>query len=221
MKTLGAALAIVVGGAAMGFGQSFTFDDQKAGEAPRGWTCGLTGRGRAGVWTVLKDDTAPSPPMVLAQTDVDATGYRFPHCVVDGLFERDLALSVKFKPVAGREDQAGGLVFRYRDADNYYVVRANALEGNVVLYKVEKGKRSDLKPKGAGPTAYGKKVKVPSAAWSELQVVVRGRLFEVTLNGVALFEVEDATFADGGRVGVWTKADSVTHFDDFTVSPAR
>lgn len=211
---LGSMLAIVMAG-------PVSFDDQKAGEPPRGWTCSLTGQGRPGAWAVVQDDSAPSPPMALAQTDRDATGHRFPHCTLDGLLARDLTLSVRFKPVSGQEDQAGGLVFRYRDKENYYLVRANALEGNVVLYKFEKGKRTDLKPKGAAFMAYGKKARVPSGEWSELRVVVEGRLFGVSLSGQALFEVEDGTFTEPGRVGVWTKADSVTHFDDFRVSPER
>jgi len=221
MRIPGATVAVLMAGAVTTFAQGFTFDDQKAGEPPRGWTCALTGGGRPGTWTVARDDSAPSPPMVLAQTDRDATSYRFPHCVVEGLSARDLALSVRFKPVSGQVDQAAGLVFRYRDPDNYYVVRANALEGNVVLYKVEKGRRSDLKPRGAGLLAYGKKVRVPSGAWSELQVAVKGRLFAVSLNGAALFEVEDGTFGEPGTAGVWTKADSVTSFDGFEVSEAR
>lgn len=215
MKIPGATLAVLAAGAVTGLAQSFTFDDQEPGGPPRGWTCALTGNGRAGAWSVARDDSAPSPPLVLGQTDRDATGYRFPHCVVDGLLARDTTLSVKFRPVSGQVDQAAGLVFRYRDPDNYYVVRANALEGNVVLYKVEKGRRTDLKPKGAAPTAYGKKARVPPRAWSELRVDVKERLFTVSLNGAALFEVEDGTFSEPGKVGVWTKADSVTLFDDF------
>ncbi len=195
----------------------FSFDDQKAGEAPRGFRCDRTGRGRAGAWRIVRDDTAPSAPSVLAQLDDDATSYRFPVCVVDGVSAKDLDLAVRFKPVKGSGDQAAGLVWRYRDADNYYVVRANALEDNVVLYKVEKGKRSDLKPKGSGLFAYGRKAAVPSGAWGRLRVVVEGDLFEVYYGGQELFEVQDATFSDAGAVGVWTKADSVTYFDDLQV----
>jgi hypothetical protein len=201
--------------------QSLTFDDQKAGEAPQGMTCALTGKGRAGAWALRAEADAPSPSLVLAQTDADATSYRFPHCVAEGIVAKDLTLGVRLKPMSGREDQAGGLVFRYRDPDNYYVVRANALEGNVVLYKVEKGKRTDLKPVGAGLGAYGKKAKVPLGAWSELRVTVFGNAFDVALNGEALFRVEDATFVAPGRVGVWTKADSVTYFDDLKVGSAK
>ncbi len=125
-------------------------------------------------------------------------------------------LSVRFRPVSGRVDQAAGLVWRYQNEDNYYLVRANALEDNVVLYRVEGGKRIDLPVKGEGRT-YGKKVDVPTGQWSTLRVVANGRLFEVYFNGTKLYEVDDATFMQPGRVGVWTKADSVTQFDDLTV----
>jgi hypothetical protein len=123
---------------------------------------------------------------------------------------------VRFKAVSGKVDQAAGLVWRYRDENNYYLVRANALEDNVVLYKVENGKRTDLPVKGEGRT-YGKKAEVPNAQWSALRVVVNGPLFQVYFNGSKLYEVEDTTFTQAGKVGVWTKADSVTQFDDLTV----
>lgn len=197
--------------------QTFGFDDQKSGETPRGMTCDLTGKGRPGTWKVVADATAPSAPNVLAQVDEDGTSYRFPVCVLDAPAAVDVDLSIHFKPVSGAEDQAAGLVWRYQDKDNYYLVRANALEGNVVLYKVEKGKRTDLDPRGAGLFAYGKKAKVPTAAWSSLRVIARGELFAVSLNGEKLFDVEDATFRRAGKVGVWTKADSVTEFDDLKV----
>jgi hypothetical protein len=107
-------------------------------------------------------------------------------------------------------------MWRYQDANNYYIVRANALEGNVVLYKVEKGKRTDLALKGSGRT-YGKKAAVPKNAWSQMGVTVRGSLFTVSLNGQGLYEVEDTTFTAAGKIGLWTKADSVTYFDDLTI----
>jgi hypothetical protein len=113
-------------------------------------------------------------------------------------------------------DQAAGLVWRYQDENNYYIVRANARENNVVLYKVQDGKRTDLPVKGEGRT-YGKPSKVPASQWGTLRVVAKGSLFEVYHNGSKLYEVEDTTFTQAGKVGVWTKADSVTHFDDLTV----
>ena len=118
------------------------------------------------------------------------------------------------KAVRGDEDQGGGPIWRCKDENNYYVVRANALEDNVVLYKVEAGKRTDLKPLGAKPLAYGKKVPVQAGQWQKLQVSARGTHFEVALNGEHLFAVEDNTFTQAGKIGLWTKADSVTAFDD-------
>lgn len=196
--------------------QTINFDKDEAGKPPKGFSTALTGRGKPGNWIVMKDEATPSKPNVLAQTDMDATGYRFPVCVFDGLSAKDVDLSVKFKPVKGEGDQAAGIVWRYQDKDNYYITRANALEDNVVLYKVEKGKRTDLPLKGIGRT-YGKKAKVPSGQWSTLRVVAKGNLFTVYFNGEKLYEVEDNTFIGAGKVGLWTKADSYTLFDDLSI----
>jgi protein-tyrosine-phosphatase len=196
---------------------SMNFDKDKAGEAPKGFSTALTGKGKPGVWVVLKDDTAPSKDNVLAQTDADQTGYRFPVCVYGGLTVKDADISVKIKAISGKGDQGGGIVWRYRDKDNYYIVRANALEDNVVLYKVQNGKREDLPLKGEGRT-YGKKVKVPTMQWNTLRITAAGNLFTVYFNGAKLYEVEDGTFTEPGKVGLWTKADSVIHFDDLQIS---
>jgi hypothetical protein len=192
------------------------FESDKVGQAPAGFSYALTGSGRPGAWSVRRDDASPERGNVLAQADADATSYRFPIAVVEDVSAADVDVSVRFRPVAGRVDQAAGLVWRYRDANNYYIVRANALEGNVVLYKVENGKRTDLPLKGTGRT-YGKKTEVPKNTWSLLGVTVRGSLFTVSINGQGLYQVEDATFTGSGKVGVWTKADSVTYFDDLTI----
>jgi hypothetical protein len=212
---------LVAAAAALNTPQTIGFDDQKAGEGPRGFSCTLTGQGRPGVWIVVEDETAPSPSNALVQTDADSTGYRFPVCVFDGVSAADVAVSVRFRPLKGSKDRAAGIVWRFRDKDNYYIVRANALENNVVLYKVENGKRTDLDPKASGPFAYGKKTKVPSGTWSTLQVIAEGNLFETYLNGERLFEVEDSTFRAAGKVGLWTKADSATHFDDLSIDVLR
>ena len=192
------------------------FESDKAGQAPAGFSFALTGSGRPGAWSVRRDDASPERGNVLAQTDADATSYRFPIAVVDDVSAADVDVSVRFRPVTGRVDQAAGLVWRYRDANNYYIVRANAIEGNVVLYKVENGKRTDLPLKGTGRT-YGKKTDVPKSAWSQLAVTVRGPVFTVSINGQGLYQVEDTTFTGAGKIGVWTKADSVTYFDDLTI----
>jgi hypothetical protein len=193
--------------------RTFDFGGDTVGQPPKGFAFGHTAKvGAPGTWVVQADGTN----QYLAQTNADPTNSRFPVAVVSDIAIADVDVSVRFRPVSGRVDQAAGLVWRYQNEDNYYVVRANALEHNVVLYKVERGRRTDLPLKGAGRT-YGKAASVPAGQWSTLRVVATGPRFEVSLNGVALYEVEDATFPAAGRVGVWTKADSVTHFDDLTV----
>lgn len=194
------------------------FESDKVGQPPASFSSALTGSGRPGVWVVREDESAPERGNVLAQTDADRTSYRFPVTVFNDVTSKDVDLSVRFRPVSGGVDQAAGLVWRYQDANNYYIVRANALEGNVVLYKVENGKRTDLPLKGSGRT-YGKKADVPKGKWSQMGVTARGSLFTVSINGEGLYEVEDVTFTGAGKAGVWTKADSITYFDDLTIVP--
>ena len=211
-------LAFVVAAVTV-FAQTKTLDfgNDKVGQPPSGFSFGLTGKGKHGVWVIRKDEASPDHRNVLAQTDSDPTGYRFPVCVYDGLTGKDVDVSVKFKPISGKGDQGAGIVWRYKDQDNYYIVRANALENNVVLYKVENGKRTDLPLVGAGRT-YGKKEKVPSGQWGTLRVVAKGNLFEVYHDGKKLYEVQDETFKDAGKVGLWTKADSVIYFDELKIT---
>jgi hypothetical protein len=202
--------AIVVG---QGASRKIDFSDDAVGQPPKGFEFGYTAKaGAPGKWIV----EAEGANKYLAQVDANNTRARFPVAVVSGISTADVDLSVRFRPISGSVDQAAGLVWRYRDQDNYYVVRANALEDNVVLYKVENGKRTDLPVKGEGRT-YGKKAEVPAKQWSTLRVVASGRLFEAYFNGAKLYGVEDATFTQAGKVGVWTKADSVTQFDDLTI----
>ena len=207
------AAVIAAGMVAMAETRKVDFTADSVGQPPKGFAFGHTANvGAPGKWVVQEE----GGDKFLAQTDADSTRSRFPVAVLSDVSAADVDLSVRFRPVSGRVDQAAGLVWRYRDQDHYYIVRANALEGNVVLYKVENGKRTDLPLKGEGRT-YGKKADVPGTKWSTLRVVAKGTLFEVHLNGTKLYEVEDGTFTQAGKVGVWTKADSVTHFDDLTV----
>lgn len=192
------------------------FEAEAAGTVPSGFTSAVN-KGRPGAWRVERVAGAPSGAHAVVQTDADRTNSRFPVLVYDGLQATDVDISVRFQPVSGRVDQAAGLVWRYRDANNYYIVRANALEDNVVLYKMENGKRSDLPVKGTG-SGYGVDADVPDQGWGELRVTARGPLFEVYLGERKLFEVEDRTFTGPGRVGLWTKADSVTRFDDLRIA---
>jgi hypothetical protein len=183
--------------------------DQAAG-LPDGWISGVTGQGVA-KWEVVADRSAASAPNVLRQSG-EAT-FCWAVSTKDEL--KDGFAEVKIRPIGGKEDQAGGIVWRFKDANNYYVVRANALEGNVVLYKTVNGKRSSLQVKGR-MFGYGIDTDVPKGKWSVLRVEFVGNLFTVFYAGKKLFEVEDDTFRDEGAVGVWTKADSVTLFDDFS-----
>jgi Domain of Unknown Function (DUF1080) len=196
--------------------KTWSFDKEKVQELPSGWLPEHTGQGSKGNWKVVADPTAPSKPNVLAQLSDDATNYRFPLAIVEKANYRDVVLSVRFKAISGIRDQGAGLIWRFRDANNYYIVRANALENNVVLYKVQEGKRISLVPKGTPEKTYGVKTKVPGNTWNQLSVEVKGNLSTVSLNGQKLFEVEDNTFTEAGKIGLWTKADSVIYFDDFT-----
>jgi hypothetical protein len=213
MKLLVVLFALAAAGAA----QVINFDSAQPGTLPPGWTQAMTHNGGAPKWEVLKDDSAPSQPHVLAQTSHDPTDGRFPLAILEKANVKDGELSVKFKPISGRVDQGAGMVWRYRDPNNYYIVRANALEGNVVLYKVQDGHRSSLAPKGTPPRTYGVKHKVLSRVWSALRVTFSGPRFTVYFNGEKLFDVEDSTFTEPGKVGLWTKSDSVIYFDDFAL----
>jgi hypothetical protein len=183
------------------FAETVDFDNATPGEAPPGWTATKTGNGVA-KWTVEKDDSAPSKPNVLKQSG-EAT---YPVCLKDDTALRDGFVAVKFKPVAGKEDQAGGVIWRAKDADNYYIARANALEDNVTIYHTTKGKRVAFKSVNT---------KVASGMWHTLRVDFVGNRFTVTFDGEKVIDATDERFADAGKVGVWTKADSVTLFDDF------
>jgi hypothetical protein len=197
-----------------GQARTFDFEQDAVGQPPKGFVFGHTRKaGTPGRWIVQQD----AGGKYLAQLDPDRTRSRFPVAVASDVSAADVDLSVRFRPVSGRVDQAAGLVWRYQNEDNYYIVRANALEDNVVLYKVQNGERTDLPVKGQGRT-YGKPAEVPSGQWSTLRVVAASIRFEVYFNGTKLYEVEDGTFKGAGRVGVWTKADSVTHFDDLSVA---
>jgi len=194
------------------------FDHVPAGALPSDWESAMTKTGGDPAWAVRHDDTAPSKPNVLAQTSADRTAGRFPLAVYRGARFLNGEVSVRFKPISGTIDQAAGLVWRYVDRNNYYIVRANALENNVVAYKVLNGERTSLAPRGMPSRSYGVRHPVPKLVWSELKVDFNGSLAVVYLNQEKLFDLDDTTFAGAGRVGLWTKADSVMYFDDFTFS---
>jgi len=196
---------------------SIRFDEEEPGSLPSGWTIAVTHEGARPRWEIVSDESAPTRPNVLAQLSSEPARAQFPLAVFEGASFEDGEIEVKFKPVSGDVDRAAGVVWRYQDENNYYIVRANALEDNVVLYKVEEGKRTSLAPEGTAAGTYGVDREVPAGHWSALKVVVEGPRFTVFFDGEKLFDVEDGTFTRAGRVGLWTKADSVTYFDDFEV----
>lgn len=187
--------------ASAAWSETLNFDSDPTG-SPSGWTCGVTGKGTPR-WQVEADTTAPSAPNVLKQSGAGT----FPWCVRQRTSLTDGFVEARFKPIAGREDQAGGLIWRCKDGDKYYVARANALENNVSLYYTERARRNTLRYVDA-PVAHN--------VWHTLRVEFLGTRIKVVLNGKAYIELDDAHIDGSGSVGVWTKADSVTAFDDFS-----
>lgn len=189
---------------------TWNFDAATTGSPPTGFSFGRTGSGRPGRWVVRAVPDAPSRPSVLAQEDNDGTDYRFPIAVEDSVSFKDLSLSVHCKPVEGRVDRACGIVWRYHDENNYYLARANALENNVTFYYVDNGRRSEVK---------GWNGRVSAGVWHELRADMHGDHVEIYFDGAKVIDAHDSRFLTPGRVGVWTKADSYTLFDDLTAAP--
>jgi hypothetical protein len=183
------------------------FEQDVVGQTPKGFSFALTGQGKPGVWVVKKDDATHGN--VLAQTDGDTTDYRFPVAIYNDTTAKDVDLSVQFKPVAGRGDQGAGLIWRYRDQNNYYITRCNALEDNCTIYHVINGRRQAF---------LNKRVKVASGVWHTLRVEASGDHFVVTYDDQKVLDATDGTFRDAGRVGLWTKADSIIDFDNFSIA---
>jgi hypothetical protein len=184
---------------------TYNFDADSVGRLPKTFHSAITGSGIESKWVVMADASAPSKPNIVAQTSTDQTDYRFPLLIADEGSFRDVDLTVRFKAVAGSIDRAAGLVFRLRDANNYYIVRANALENNYRLYHVVSGRRSQFA---------GANFKVTSDEWHELRVEAIGNKITCYYDGNKKIEATDDTFKDAGKVGLWTKADSVTYFDN-------
>jgi hypothetical protein len=195
-------IALTVLSSTAALAESANFDRDKPGAPPAGWTAGVTGRGSP-VWKVEAEASAPSAPNVLRQSGSGT----FPWCVKKEVSIADGFVEVKFRPERGRDDQAGGVVWRWKDGDHYYVARANALENNVSLYYTEKGRRITITYVDAP---------VAANAWHTLRVEFAGKKIRVMLDGKAYIDEEDASISGPGAVGVWTKSDSVTAFDDFS-----
>ena len=204
------AAVLVVSAAAAEKERTLRFGKADLGRAPAGWTVDRTGKGEGSVWKVVADATAPSGGGVALAQTAESPDKMFNLCVFDDGRWKDVELRVAFKAVRGKLDQGGGLVWRYRDADNYYVARMNPLEDNLRLYKVVDGKRTQLETK--------EELKVPANEWHTLGVAMKGDRIEVRLDGKKYLEAADTTFPTAGKVGLWSKADAQTYFDDFRVS---
>jgi hypothetical protein len=189
--------------------QTVSFATMPVGAPPSGFDFALTGSGLPGKWAVVGDESARGGKAV-EQFDADATDYRFPLAILKQPVAKNLDVLLRFKSVSGKTDQAGGIAVRLRDANNYYVVRANALENNVRFYRVVNGNRRQIE---------GADVKVAPGIWHELGLRAEGNRFTIIFNDKTLYSATDQTFADPGRVSLWTKADSVTRFDSIRVAP--
>jgi hypothetical protein len=193
---------------------SWKFDDVPVGKLPAGWRIDATNRkGPLATWQVIKDTTAPSGDHVLAMTAPNHTfGGTFNICWTDTVFFLDGEIEVQFKAVKGEEDQGGGVIWRVQDKENYYISRFNPLENNFRIYYVRDGARKTLADV---------KIALPAGKWHTLKIVQHGNRFEGYLNGEKLLEGTDNLFTKAGGVGLWTKADAVTSFDEFTVRPLK
>jgi hypothetical protein len=193
--------------------ENLTFDSAPFGKVPPGWSVECTnGTAR---WEIRKDPTAPSQPYVFAQVSQAGGTQRSPLAVLQDTHVRDGEVSVKFKPVAGREDQNAGVVWRYRDPENYYVARANTLEKNVSVYRVQNGRRVPLAQRGKPGEVSGVNHHMDPSEWNILKVAFRGDTFSVYYDHRRILQVEDRAFRSAGKVGLWTEGDSVTYFDNF------
>jgi hypothetical protein len=192
-------------------GKVVNFDSCKVGQPPPGWTVANSAKGSAPAWEIRKDQTAPTQPYVLAAISADPKATDFPLAILNDPTTRDADVSVRIKPVSGRQGMAGGVVWRYRDENNYYAARANADENTVSVFKVQDGR--------SVPILAGVKHLIPVNAWSILKVSIRGPRFQVFVDHRRVLDGQDKTYSAPGRVGLWTVTDSVIYFDDFRVDP--
>jgi hypothetical protein len=210
--TAAATAYVIACACSSGFAQSgaimIPIEKMNVGTALSEFESARTGQGGLGTWRVVADATAAGG-RAIEQTSTDRTDYRFPLAIYKPLSARNIDVVVRFKPVAGKVDRAGGIAVRLVDSDNYYVVRANALEDNVRFYRMVKGRREQIA---------GVDVKVPAGAWHTLGLKAENDRFTISFDGKTLYGATDKTFADAGRVALWTKADSVTRFDRIEIN---
>ena len=198
-------------------GSIINFDHGTVGQTPPEWTVPSI-HGASSRWEIRKDSSAPASPYVLAQISTNPHQDEFSLAIFNSMSVRDGDVSVRLKPVSGHEDQGGGLVFRYRDERNYYLVRADSHDGEVTVYKMENGRCAPLRPRGAPSSVFGVKHNIQPNTWSILKVSMRGSRFQIYVNHRRLLQADDSSFSGPGKVGLATVSDSVTYFNDFRVN---
>jgi len=211
LAAFGAIAAVPLASSNPSSAQTVTFADSPVGALPESFESSRTGKGAPAEWKVVSDASADGGK-ALAQLSTDRTDYRFPLAVYKPVSAKDVEVTAHCKPVAGKVDQACGVAVRLSTPDDYYIARANALEDNVRFYRVVKGKREEIR---------GVNVKVASNEWHTLGLKAEGDRFTVSFDGKQLFTATDKTFADSGKVALWTKADSITHFDRLEIRPLQ
>lgn len=191
----------------------WNFEDAKSGELPKGWSAAKTGQRDGSIWKVQDDASAPAGTKVLTQTSAAGPNAFFNLCVADKSNFGDVDLSVSIKPLSGKIDQGGGLVWRYQDANNYYIARLNPLEGDFRLFKVVNGKRTQI----------GSTIETDEAAgkWHKLRIVQRGAGIQCYLSGKLRIDQQDDSIKEPGKVGLWSKADAVSSFDEVSASAPK
>lgn len=186
-------------------GKVVNFDGSQLGQMPAGWTAGMSG------WEIRRDQSAPTQPNVFAQIATNSKDRRSPLAILDGPLLSDLDISVRLKPVSGRNGISGGVVWRYRDENNYCAARANAIDNTVSVFKVENGRHIELTDAVKRP--------IPANSWSILKISVRGSRVQVFVDHRRVLDGQDGAPSRAGKVGLWTVANSVVYFDDFRLYP--
>lgn len=190
-------------------GQVWTFENSAVGSVPKGWKALETaGKGKPAIWKVIEDEKAPSGKRILALTSTNNSGRTYNLLMAERSNYKNLKIKMKIKAIAGEEDQGGGPIWRAKDRNNYYIARWNPLEDNYRVYYVKNGNRKQLA---------SAKVKIDPKAWHEIKIEHVGNKIKAMLNGKKILEVKDDTFMEAGMVGLWTKADAATAFDDIKV----
>jgi hypothetical protein len=205
-----AASLLLLFGIAASTGRVITFDTGPLGRTPPEFTS-VGSHGRSSQWEIRRDGSAATQPYVLAQVSTDSAPDHLPLAILKNTVLRDGELSVRIKPISGHEVQGGGIVWRYRDENNYYLVRASVLEKSVAVYKVQNGQRIRLVADAHH--------EIPANGWRILKVALRGDRFQVYLDHRRILQGYDKTFTGAGQVGLCTLADSVAYFDDFRIYP--